>query len=596
MALVLGQELGSYRIVEEIGAGGMATVYKAIQASLDRFVAVQVLPAASTSDPTAIQRFRQEAVVVARLRHPNILVVFDYGEQDGVRYLVSELIVGGTLADRMRGAGPMPVAEAGALLRPVAAALDFAHSQGVIHRDVKPHNVLITRDGTPILSDFGIARMVERDQRLTEVGVGLGTPEYVAPEQAMDGELGPACDVYALGVVAYELLTGTVPFTASTPMAVAMAHVQRPVPLPQARNPSIPDGVQAALLRALAKSPGDRQPSAGAFIAELMGESAPDAPARTAPQPGEQYVLRSQAGSIAPAVEEHSLAVASAAEQGPGTVSTARTIAMDQEPVAPRSARQRRIATPRALVGGVAAAALIAAIIGAVLILRGGSPADLGAEGADLASLSAVAVDATNDPTPPPSASAGTILYQDTFDTPLAGLLPKTSATPAEYERGYVDGEYQIKLLGGDRRSIAVAPIPGVHANVALSVDGRRVDAVHSGAIFLACRSQGDTLRSQYRFTVDTERKQFRLGRLDDGKGIALTEWTATPLLKGGLTQNRLELDCQGATIAASIDGQRVASVEDRTYGAGRLYIGLATTRAGEARFDNLRVVQGPNN
>jgi eukaryotic-like serine/threonine-protein kinase len=161
MSIPPNQMLGNYRIVEQIGKGGMASVYKAFQPALSRYVAIKVLPAALARDASFLERFRREAVVVAGLRHPNILVVFDFGEQDGTTYIVSELVEGGTLDDRL--AGPMQISRATPLLRPVAAALDFAHSRGVVHRDVKPSNILMSDDETPILSDFGIARMIEGD-------------------------------------------------------------------------------------------------------------------------------------------------------------------------------------------------------------------------------------------------------------------------------------------------------------------------------------------------------------------------------------------------------------------------------------------------
>src|SRR5262249_52894139 len=162
------------------------------QPSLSRHVAIKVLPASYAEDPTFLERFRQEAVVIANLRHPNIMVVFDTGEQDGVTYIVGELIEGGTLDEQLRGG--LSLDHAVRLLRPIAAALDFAHERGVVHRDVKPSNVLIMRDGTPVLSDFGIARIVEGDRKLTQTGVGIGTAEYMAPEQAMAQPVGPTAD------------------------------------------------------------------------------------------------------------------------------------------------------------------------------------------------------------------------------------------------------------------------------------------------------------------------------------------------------------------------------------------------------------------
>ena len=279
MTLTPGVNLGPYRIVEQIGRGGMASVYKAYQPALARHVAIKVLPAFFTEDPGFRERFQQEAIAVAKLRHPNILQVFDYGEQDGITYLVSEFIDGGTLADQV--GSPLPLDYTVKILTPIANALDYAHARGVLHRDVKPSNILLSRDSTPILSDFGLAKMIGSQPRLTVSGATVGTPEYMAPEQGEGAVIGPAADQYALGVVAYEMLTGRVPFTAETPLAVLISHMHKPLPLPRSINPALSESVEFTLLKALAKVPGDRFPVLGQFVGALGG-SVP-APQRVPP-------------------------------------------------------------------------------------------------------------------------------------------------------------------------------------------------------------------------------------------------------------------------------------------------------------------------
>ena len=281
MGLSSGSQLASYRIVEELGRGGMATVYKAFQPALSRYVAIKVLPDQLAGDPGFRERFQQEAVAVARLRHHAIPAVHDYGQADGNTYIVTELLGGGTLSDKL--GTPLPVAETVKLLEPIADALDYAHSQGVVHRDVKPSNVLLTDRGAPVLSDFGLAKMMESSSRLTATGSVMGTPQYMSPEQCAGEEAGAPSDLYSLGVMAYEMLCGTVPYDAPTPMAVIMAHLQKPLPLPRSMNPALSEGVEAILLKALAKSPADRYESAQAFIAALESEEAPAAIAASAP-------------------------------------------------------------------------------------------------------------------------------------------------------------------------------------------------------------------------------------------------------------------------------------------------------------------------
>jgi putative two-component system response regulator len=262
-----GAALGRYRITELIGRGGMGTVYKAYHPDLDRFVAIKVLPDDLAEDLNCLKRFQMEAATVARLKHPNILSVFDFGDEDGVPFLVLELVQGGTLEDRLQG--PMDLQEVVCLLGPIASALDYAHSEGVVHRDIKPSNILIHRDGTPTLADFGLAKIGHLALKLTRAGNVLGTPEYMSPEQVTDEDIGPASDRYSLAVVAYEMLTGRVPFRAHTPVAVLMAHLQATVPPPHELAGELSAHLEDALRRGLAKNPADRYPTAIQFVAAL---------------------------------------------------------------------------------------------------------------------------------------------------------------------------------------------------------------------------------------------------------------------------------------------------------------------------------------
>jgi predicted Ser/Thr protein kinase len=267
LSIGVGSNLGPYRVEERIGRGGMATVYRGYQSSLSRYVAIKVLPAFFAEEEGFFERFQQEAVAIARLRHPNILDVYDFGADQGEPYLVMEFIDGGTLADQV---GPkLPVHYVAQMLAPVASALDYAHAQGIVHRDIKPSNVLLTRDGAPILSDFGIAKLTDATKQLTRTGGVVGTPTYMAPEQAVGEQAGPAADQYALAIAAYELLTGVVPFRGDTPMAILTAQARQPVPAPRSINPAISARVEAVLLKALAKRPEDRYGSVTEFVGAL---------------------------------------------------------------------------------------------------------------------------------------------------------------------------------------------------------------------------------------------------------------------------------------------------------------------------------------
>jgi putative two-component system response regulator len=294
MRLVDGFALGQYRIVAPIGRGGMATVYRAHHGALDRDVAIKVLPDFFAEEESYRLRFQQEARSVARLKHSNILNVFDYGQEDGVTYLVLELVEGGTLAERL--GSPMELEHVVRLLRPIANALDHAHSQNILHRDIKPSNILIQKDGTPVLADFGLATMVGSTQRLTASGTVLGTPEYMSPEQAAGEALGPASDQYSLAIVAYEMLTGRVPFQADTPVAVLLSHMSQAMPPTRELEGKLSGHLEEALRRGLAKAPSDRYPNATEFVAALTpaawtGGSRPNPNAVRATRRGAQSVL-----------------------------------------------------------------------------------------------------------------------------------------------------------------------------------------------------------------------------------------------------------------------------------------------------------------
>ena len=263
-----GQMLGPYRIISQIGQGGMATVYKAYQPSMDRNVAVKVLPGQLANSAEFTQRFQQEARIIARLEHAHILPVFDYGESEGVHYFVMRFLDAGTLKDKMQAGRPLPLSEIDRLFTQLADALSYAHSQGVVHRDLKPANALIDSRGNLFLTDFGIAKILESaSPRLTQTDAIMGTPDYISPEQAQAQKVDQRSDIYSLGIILYEMVTGRVPYTADTPLAVILKHVTSPLPLPSSVKPDIPEPIERVLLKALAKSPDDRFATVNDFLA-----------------------------------------------------------------------------------------------------------------------------------------------------------------------------------------------------------------------------------------------------------------------------------------------------------------------------------------
>ncbi len=268
---MVGKDLGRYHVIEALGEGGMASIYKAFDTSLERYVAIKIIRADAILGGEQAQflaRFQREAKALAQLDHPYILKVLDYGEQAGIPYLVMPFVEGGTLKGKMGCA--MPYQEAAALLAPIARALEYAHQLNIIHRDVKPANILIARSGAPILSDFGIAKMLEAGEstQLTGTGVGIGTPDYMAPEQWM-GKAVSYSDMYSLGIVFFQMITGRLPFSADTPAAVLMKQIQDPLPRPGLFVPGLPESVEQVLFKALAKEPENRFPNMGVFAGLL---------------------------------------------------------------------------------------------------------------------------------------------------------------------------------------------------------------------------------------------------------------------------------------------------------------------------------------
>ncbi|NDJ33962.1 MAG: protein kinase [Chloroflexi bacterium] len=260
---VIGKRLGRYEIIDRVGRGGMAEVYKARQTSLDRFVAIKVLHPFLGEDPEFKNRFEREARNVAQLRHPNIVQVydFDFDPQRELYYMVMEFIDGQTLRTRLLGLDAskkiMSIPEAIKITRDLAHALAYAHDRGMIHRDIKPANVIFDSDGRVVLTDFGIARIVTGPS-MTTSGSMVGTPAYMAPEQGLGQSGDHRADIYSLGVLLYHLVTGDVPYQAETPIAIVLKHVNDPLPPPSERNPKIPEGLERVIYKSLAKSPENR--------------------------------------------------------------------------------------------------------------------------------------------------------------------------------------------------------------------------------------------------------------------------------------------------------------------------------------------------
>jgi serine/threonine protein kinase len=298
---MIGKTLGNCQIIEELGRGGMAVVYRAYQPSLNRYVAIKILPPQYSLDRQFIERFQREAKAAAGLRHPNIVVIHDVGHQEGIYYIVMELLEGQTLKQLIEREGRLSSRRVARIVEQVATALDYAHERGFVHRDVKPSNIFVGKDDHITLADFGIAKAASETQHLTREGTLMGTPEYMSPEQAEGGKVDRRTDLYALGVVLYQMLVGRVPFRGTTPHAVLHSVIYDPPPSPRQINANLSPAVESVILKAVAKRPGQRFQRGQELAAALRASFAQKRPVAAVPAPPPPAIPTPRRGSRPPA-------------------------------------------------------------------------------------------------------------------------------------------------------------------------------------------------------------------------------------------------------------------------------------------------------
>src|SRR3989475_9585596 len=334
----------------------MGVVYRAYHAELERTGAVKVMEAI-TADADTVARFRHEAQAIAKMRHSNIVDVYDFGEFQGTPYMIVEYVPGGSLAAKMNH-GTLDQASAIRYLRGIAAGLDYAHGHGVVHRDVKPANVLLTAEDAPVLADFGLAKLLQGSSLKSMTGVTTGTPAYMAPEQVTGGKVGPASDRYSLATIAYEMLTGVIPFDGEALMELLYAQVHREPPSPSSRNPSLGPQVDEVIKRGLAKDPATRWESSSAFVDALA--AALRSPATSPPLVAKTMVMAPALASTVP-IASAAVAARVAAPAQPATVAVAYPSPLGPGP-APPANRLRRVR--RRLVIAIAAVVALLLLLG----------------------------------------------------------------------------------------------------------------------------------------------------------------------------------------------------------------------------------------
>lgn len=576
MSELIGKTVGQYQIVEQIGAGGMATIFKAYQPSIDRYVAIKILPRQLAEDENFVKRFAHEAKAIAALEHPHILPVHDFGTEGKLNYMVMRYVKGGTLSNLM--GKTLPYEKVVQIVGNVARALDYAHERGVVHRDIKPSNILIDEHGEVLLTDFGIAKMVESSKatQLTAAGSILGTPAYMSPEQAQGKEIDGRSDIYSLGVVLYELLTGSPPYEAETPFAIVLKHINDPLPPPRNVNPNIPEALERVVLKAMSKDPRQRFATAAQMEQAL------------------QNALKEMEGVM----------VIPRPSTSPGEPDTMKDV---PQPPTPRPAAGKSSTGPL-LIGGAVALILLCVLGGAGLIVLGlmGSSEDVSAVTPTLSS-NVVSVGENSTPTPanptatptseptpeptptpeednveveddpsnPPLDQADSeVLFEDDFDNNRNGwFVGQETDEYGEYDAEIGDGVYSvyIKATAEDGNTSWFQPEDLELDDFTYVVEVNQVEASADFRYGLTFRStaEGD----YYLFEVDNYGFEVWLYRAAAEEFEVLLDYTESSAIDPG-GYNLLAVEADGPTMTFFINSEEVGVVEDDTLTSGS--IGLA--------------------
>ncbi len=543
MTDLTGKTIGNYRLLERAGRGGMAVVYKAYQPALERFVAIKIIHEQLVAESEDFQRrFQREAKLVANLRHPNIVQVYDFGITDQIPYMVMEYLDGDTLKARLTGLAAqghiLPLAETRQIFLAVASALDYAHQQGMIHRDVKPSNVFLTTRGEVVLMDFGIARLTDGTQ-YTASGAMVGTPDYMSPEQGRGERGDERSDIYALGIMLYEMVTGRVPYQADTPLAVILKHISDPLPLPETLNPAIPSGVAQVIFKALAKDSIDRYQNVGDMARALeaaLPMTGDQAAAYTQPLPASQ--------TVTPPVS-------------------------DTRSNQPRPARSRRLAIGLGLIGVM----IVVGVAAVLLINRSGTIS-------------------------PPAADQ--ILFQDNFDDNRHGWSLKSKSDDYSTDEAVlVDGQYR-RSMTAKRDVLWQESVPNLRvADFYLSlVATLRETTAEPGDANVSVIFRKDKDGNFYRIRFDNDGRYIVALKQDDDWNI-LQDWRSSEAfhLEPGVT-NRFAVLAKGNTFTVYANDQELTLFEDDTLpDAGRIDVGIGLDKAEDSLtvdFDDLLITEAP--
>jgi len=555
-----GQMLGPYQIISQVGQGGMATIYKAYHAAMDRYVAVKVLPHQFMHDRVFLGRFQQEVHLIAKLEHAHILPVYDYGESEGLPYLVMRFLDAGTLKNRMIvssqaavGRPGLSMVEIDRIFTQMADALSYAHDQGVIHRDIKPSNIMLDHRGDVFLTDFGIAKLIESTVEFTATGSVTGTPAYMSPEQAQGQKVDQRTDIYSLGIVLYEMLTGRVSYEAETPLAVILKKLQQPLPPPSSINPAISPIIEAVVRKALAANPAQRFNTIQEFL--TVWKQANTA-ASAVPQ-------------VSPVVRRQTLD-----RTRPRTPQTAITTS-----TAPRVAHRTTNWYPLALI-----VVAIITVIGCIVL--GGGGLFLGLITGKPTATSSLEVSNTTDGMPHRGIS---LPFQDNFSDLTAGIWPRVRNN--DYITDYENEGYRIWV---NQLTPILLVSPGLQfSDAEIDVDANKIGGPDENRFGVLCR-YNKTTQTAYVFTL-TNNGYYSVGKLAGGgqKLIGMDSLKLSYDIRHGEATNRIRATCVGDMLRLFINGQMQIEVHDSEFQSGDmgLWAGTASQVGTDILFDNLSAI-----